>query len=437
MAWIDESFPPDDSSLGPALVGKHEVVWLGPEEVASAAGASPASLFGSGVSAGDVLEGELDDCYVASALTLLASSRHALVQKLFATTTEQDLAAGRAQVTLWERGEKDVVVVDLRVPCKRGTRRPIFAHCRAPQGFWVQVVEKALAKKYGSFAALRGGNTAEALYDLTGCPVLDYNLEAADTVADIKSGRLWEEVRQHVSRRREGAESLVACARFSLKGGQQAGATGLMQNHAYSVLDARVFRKKTGKEEVCAVRVRNPWGGEGGWTGPLCARSPKWKDLRDEDRAGREDAEGDGAFWMPWSDFHGFFNRLHICFSSAPPAPAASATVEVQRSGGCSNFPSFWTNPAFVLSSGADVSVVVTVLQKDRRKELKGSDSAISYPQVGLTVIKANNASEAHSPLALLPGRHTVIGRSRFWNKREAARLIHLSKDLSSLLLVP
>jgi hypothetical protein len=31
------------------------------------------------VATGDVLEGELDDCYVASALTLLASSRNGLV----------------------------------------------------------------------------------------------------------------------------------------------------------------------------------------------------------------------------------------------------------------------------------------------------------------------------------------------------------------------
>ena len=26
MPWIDESFPPDDSSLGPELEGKHEVL---------------------------------------------------------------------------------------------------------------------------------------------------------------------------------------------------------------------------------------------------------------------------------------------------------------------------------------------------------------------------------------------------------------------------
>ena len=41
-------------------------------------------------------------------------------------------------------------------------------------------------------------NTAEALHDLTGRPVFDYNLEAPDVRADIREGRLWAEVCEHV-----------------------------------------------------------------------------------------------------------------------------------------------------------------------------------------------------------------------------------------------
>ena len=85
---------------------------------------------------------------------------------------------------------------------------------------------------------------------------------------------------------------------------------------------------------------------------------------------------------MPWCDFAAFFNRLHVCFAAAPPAPVALAKVprsspllssprrrprlggpcltrgragpqlELSCSGGCSSFASFWTNPAWVLSAG-------------------------------------------------------------------------------------
>lgn len=40
----------------------------------------------------------------------------------------------------------------------------------------VPLLEKAYAKLYGSYDAIRGGNVSEALRDLTGNPVRDYNL---------------------------------------------------------------------------------------------------------------------------------------------------------------------------------------------------------------------------------------------------------------------
>jgi len=82
--------------------------------------------------------------------------------------------------------------------------------------------------------------------------------------------------------------------------------------------------------------------------------------------------------------------------------------------------------------------VAASVLQRDRRRELKGEagNGRISYPQVGLTLVEALAPDEARSPLALLPGRHRVLGRPRFWNKREVARALALARG-ARLLIVP
>jgi len=84
------------------------------------------------------------------------------------------------------------------------------------------------------------------------------------------------------------------------------------------------------------------------------------------------------------------------------------------------------------------VAVAASVLQRDRRRELKGEAGSgrISYPQVGLTLVEALAPGEGRSPLALLPGRHRVLGRPRFWNKREVARALALARG-ARLLIVP
>lgn len=208
MAWDDASFPADGSSLGGGLEERYfsEVVWL------SAAAQPGASLFGRSIAPGEVVEGELDDCYLVGALTLLAQNP-AAVKGLFKEPRCDDAvgrqsvdAVGRHSVFFWRQGERVEVEVDDRIPCLLSSRKPIFARCRSSAGYWVQIVEKAYAKLHGSYASLSGGNTAEALHDLTGRPVFDFNLETPDIRAEIRDGHFWSELCQHLR-----ARNLVAC----------------------------------------------------------------------------------------------------------------------------------------------------------------------------------------------------------------------------------
>ena len=60
------------------------------------------------------------------------------------------------------------VMVDDRLPCDPSTREPLYVRSCRHGELWPCLVEKALAKLHGSYAALHGGSFARALRDLTG-----------------------------------------------------------------------------------------------------------------------------------------------------------------------------------------------------------------------------------------------------------------------------
>ena len=453
MPYEDASFAPE-WALGEALQVKHaaDLVWL------RASDAPGSSLFGSAIAPEDVLEGELDDCYLVGAMTLL-SLRPSSVRSLFDLERSDD-TDGRYCVLLWRRGEQLVVEIDDRIPCRRSTGAPIFARNRSAAGFWVQLVEKACAKLAGSYSNLSGGNTAEALHDLTGRPVFDYNLEAPDVRADIREGRLWAEVCEHVH-----AHSMVACCSIQL-GPRIEARQGLVQNHAYCVLDARELpAAHDDTSTVKLVRVRNPWGGERRWSGSFCAGSEEWLQVTESARDSLQLQQPglDGSFWMSWEAFYTNFNRVQVCWMpvdegsagvgvSGRPLARLVCSVSAEESGGTKRSPTFWHNPAFVLSRRAsaaepagrdpndDLRVAVTLCLADRRaREGAEREHQMTYLRIGLTVLRpvrreeggdgAEQEEDCMSPTCLLPGYHRVCGTSRFWNKREVSRCILLGPN--------
>uniref|UniRef100_A0A3B3ZEA6 Calpain catalytic domain-containing protein n=1 Tax=Periophthalmus magnuspinnatus TaxID=409849 RepID=A0A3B3ZEA6_9GOBI len=115
-------------------------------------------LFVDGISAHDLHQGQLGNCWFVAACSSLAS-RESLWQK-------PDSYAGIFHFRFWRFGEWVDVVIDDRLPTV--DNQLVYCHSNDNNEFWSALVEKAYAKVYGCYEALDGGNTADALVDFTG-----------------------------------------------------------------------------------------------------------------------------------------------------------------------------------------------------------------------------------------------------------------------------
>ena len=188
---------------------------------------------------------------------------------------------------------------------QRGSKALYFARCRDDNETWVPLLEKALAKAHGGYDAVRGGQTGEAIEDLTGGVTTeiyttnilskekfwtnelrkmgrDFMFDATDPV--YREWRGWDESEAWVSHLRKERRK------------------GVVQRHAYAVLDTY-----EGYGERL-VKVRNPWG-EQEWAGAWSDGSSQWTSTWLE-RLNHKFGD-DGVFWMSYKDFLNQFKHIN------------------------------------------------------------------------------------------------------------------------------
>lgn len=406
VAFCDDTFPPGAKALGmsQAEMEAQGITWRRASELFEGAPLLPPKLGHD-----TVVQGALNDCYMAAGLALVASTGELSSAADGEPLVQHGEAAGQFVVTLLAGGgEKRVVVVDDRIPVDR-SGHPLHTHARQGACLAFSLVEKALAKHYGSFAVLNGGNTSEALWDLTGCAVEDVKLDG-DGASRLSPSACASLVSEALKR-----GDLVACGHIDVKHRGEYAAVckgGVRKNHAFAVVGA------TAKE----ARVYNPMGIDDGYTN------------------GKTD--GNGTLSMSWAEFTKSFSRLQVCRRSSRRAlpfhrswnraegGEALAWHAGRTAGGCTTFSSFRRNPMLRLPRCGEakrkVTIEAVVGQTDRRGHNGGE--ALSYPQLGLCVVRLKEG--AAWPCVTAENYEVVAKSAAFWNKREVAATLEV--DLSS-----
>ncbi|CAK1549400.1 unnamed protein product [Leptosia nina] len=426
----DPEFPATDRSLYYKERLDRPITWLRPGEIAN-----DPQLFVEGYSRFDVQQGELGDCWLLAAVANLT-----LYRKLFFQVVPDDQSfdedyAGVFHFRFWQYGRWVDVVIDDRLPTYRG--KLLFLHSSERNEFWSALLEKAYAKLHGSYEALKGGSTCEAMEDFTGGVTEMYEMNEPPPNLYTILLKAYER------------NSLMGCSIEPDPNVLEAETPmGLIRGHAYSVTRVKYVDIETpGRSgKIPLLRLRNPWGNEAEWNGPWSDKSPEWRFIPESEK---EELgltfDDDGEFWMAFKDFSQHFDRLEICNlnpdSLDPEECPEGCTKKWEMSvfegewvrgvtaGGCRNYlESFWKNPQYIVTltdpdeddEENKCTIIVALMQKNRRSQ---RHQGLECLTIGFAVYRLPDYGHVPKPLDINFFKYNAsVGRSQaFINLREVS----------------
>ncbi|KAH0622477.1 hypothetical protein JD844_024822 [Phrynosoma platyrhinos] len=223
------------------------------------------------------------DCWLLAAIASLTLNEKTLARVV---PQDQNFGPGYAGIfhfQFWQHNEWLDIVVDDRLPTFKD--RLVFLHSEDHNEFWSALLEKAYAKLNGSYEALKGGSTIEAMEDFTGGVGEMYEIKKAPE-------NFYEILGKALKR-----GSMVSCSIDTRSAAETEARTpyGLIKGHAYSVtgIDEVNYQGKN----VKLIRIRNPWG-QVEWNGAWSDNSAEWRSVSpSEKKRLYQTALDDGEFW--------------------------------------------------------------------------------------------------------------------------------------------
>lgn len=205
--------------------------------------------------AADVFQSELSNCHVASAAAAVAHVQPAVLARAIVA---RDAARSSYRVRLFRRGSRraEDIVLDAQLFVRpsgdllygAASLPPGSPRSPTPRALWWPLLEKAFASRKGSYKSLGDGGCADlVLADLLGRSPHRFFVDG---------GRPGEDDRVFSELSRAFAERRPVCAGTWTGQPRRYVRTGLVPNHAYTVLGCRSVRGRR------FVTVRNPWGEE-------------------------------------------------------------------------------------------------------------------------------------------------------------------------------
>ncbi|ALC43271.1 CalpB [Drosophila busckii] len=423
----DPDFPATNESLMFSRRPDRYIEWLRPSEIVD-----DPQFFVEGYSRFDVQQGELGDCWLLAAAANLTQDAKLFFRVIPPDQDFQENYAGIFHFKFWQYGKWVEVVIDDRLPTVNGEL--IYMHSTEKNEFWSALLEKAYAKLHGSYEALKGGTTCEAMEDFTGGVTEWYDIkEAPPNLFSIMT---------------KAAErgSMMGCSLEPDPNVLEAETReGLIRGHAYSITKVCLMDISTPNRQgkIPMIRMRNPWGNDAEWSGPWSDSSPEWRYIPEHVK---EDIglnfDRDGEFWMSFQDFLNHFDRVEICNLS----PDSLTDEQEQNSrrkwemsmfegewssgvtaGGCRNFlETFWHNPQYIISledpdeedDDGKCTVIVALMQKNRRSK---RNVGIDCLTIGFAIYHLTDRDMEVKPqgLSFFKYRASVARSPHFINTRE------------------
>ncbi|XP_073497235.1 calpain-6 [Phyllobates terribilis] len=398
----DPEFPAAVESLFYSKAPPHRIEWKRPGELCD-----DPHLFVDGISHQDLHQGKLGNCWFVAACSCLAL-RKTLWKKVIPEWNKQEWDpkrphrySGIFHFQFWCLGDWVDVVIDDRLPSEDGNL--IYCHSNVKNEFWCALLEKAYAKLAGSYEALDGGSTADAIVDFTGAVAESIDLSDGKYKVNIsEQTKLFEELLKVYKR-----GGLISChlKASSSKDMEAVTQKGLIKGHAYSVTDIK--KVSLGEKTLCfgktsklfMIRMRNPWG-KREWRGAWHDESEEWKKVSKSEKGKLGLAvRNDGEFWMTFEDWCNNFTHADVCRMINTSYLSQHKTWErgeahgkwtdntdalLNRSGGCFNNKStFFQNPQFIFEvKKEEDEVLVSLQQEDQRlykKSGKGDHFIIGF----------------------------------------------------------
>lgn len=414
----DPEFPATNASLFFRKPPPGLVQWKRPAEITN-----EPHLFVEGISAHDLNQGIVGNCWFVAACSCLALKPH-LWKKVIPDWKDQEWDAkhpedyaGIFHFQFWVFGEWVDIVVDDRLPTINGEL--IYCHSKQNNEFWSALLEKAYAKLSGCYESLDGGNTGDAVVDFSGAVSEAIKLEEEGYYKDqTKRDKLFEDLLKVYDR-----GGIISC---SIKADpheiELRMANGLVKGHAYSVTAVKKVRLGHGllayfkNETIPMIRMRNPWG-KTEWKGAWSDSSDEWAKVGDTERGNLGlTVEDDGEFWMSFDDWCKYFTDTDVCRLINTSMISIHKTWHevmhfgswtkhseplLNRCGGCANHKqTYLQNPQYLFDVTKEVDEVLISLQqrdmKIHRKIGQGENLTIGF---GVFKVELNRKYRMHDIL--------------------------------------
>ncbi|KAK4946211.1 hypothetical protein LTR10_014723 [Elasticomyces elasticus] len=345
-----------------------------------------------GVSYDDILQGSVGDCWFLAAISSLGCNQ----QFIDRVCVIQDQAVGVYGFVFHRDGDWHHCIIDdklfLRAPnydesgdvvlgqygvrrsnqedqyqelFQRGSQALYFAQCRDQNETWVSLLEKAYAKAHGDYASISGGQTGEAIEDLTGGVTTEiYTTNILDTEAFWKNelSRIGKDFvfSCAAARWREWRPYLVVNERV-----REERRSGIVSQHAYAVLGTYEGHGQR------LVKIRNSWGRKE-WTGAWSDGSKEW----DADWLKRLEHQfgDDGFFFMTYKDMLSKFKYIDRTRIFGPDWQVAQQWMSVQVPWSTLDYQTNY----FSIDVPEDTEAVIVLSQLDDRY-FKGLQGQYNY----------------------------------------------------------